>query len=37
MFINFSNHPSDAWGEVQLNAAMEYGDVMDVPFPAVNL
>ena len=36
MFINFSNHPSNAWGEAQLNAAMEYGDVMDVLFPAVN-
>lgn len=37
MFINFSNHPSEAWGKTQLNAAMEYGEVIDIPFPAVNL
>ena len=36
MFINFSNHPSEAWGKTQLNAAMEYGEVIDIPFPAVN-
>ena len=36
MFINFSNHPSEAWGKAQLNAAMEYGEVIDIPFPAVN-
>ena len=36
MFINFSNHPSKAWGKAQLNAAMEYGEVIDIPFPAVN-
>ena len=36
MFINFSNHPSRAWGKTQLNAAMEYGEVIDIPFPAVN-
>ena len=36
MFINFSNHPSKAWGKTQLNAAMEYGEVIDIPFPAVN-
>lgn len=32
--INFSNHPSDRWGELQLKAAA--GKVVDVPFPAVN-
>ena len=36
MFINFSNHPSEAWEKAQLNAAMEYGEVIDIPFPAVN-
>lgn len=36
MFINFSNHTSKAWGKAQLNAAMEYGEVIDIPFPAVN-
>ena len=36
IFNNFSNHPSKAWGKTQLNAAMEYGEVIDIPFPAVN-
>jgi len=35
MLINFSNHPFDQWGEKQLKAAMAYGEVKDVPFPAV--
>ena len=36
MFVNFSNHPSNAWGELQMKAAMEYGTVKDVAFPSVN-
>ena len=32
MFINFSNHPSRAWGKTQLNAAMEYGEVIVNPY-----
>lgn len=35
MFINFSNHPSTMWLEKQLAAAHEYGEIVDVPFPAV--
>ena len=36
MFINFSNHPSRAWVKTQLYAEMEYGEVIDIPFPSVN-
>ena len=35
MFINFSNHPSKNWGGEQLAAAKEYGEVIDMAFPAV--
>ena len=35
MFINFSNHPSENWGEAQTKAALEYGEIVDYPFPAV--
>ena len=36
MFVNFSNHPHDKWDERQLKAALEYGDVIDIPFPNVD-
>lgn len=36
MFINLSNHPSSDWSEEQLEAARQYGDVVDMPFPAVS-
>ena len=36
MFINLSNHPSSEWGDLQLNAAHKCGDILDVPFPAVD-
>ena len=35
-FVNFSNHVSSKWSVEQLNAAKEYGDVVDIAFPAVN-
>ena len=35
VFINYSNHPSSAWGEKQLAAAREYGEVVDLPFRIV--
>lgn len=35
-FINFTNHPSDMWGEKQRKAAMEYGEIIDIPFPSVS-
>ena len=34
--INFSNHPSELWGEKQLNAAKIYGEIKDIAFPAIN-
>lgn len=34
--INFSNHPSDCWREEQLKAAQLYGEIIDIPFPAIS-
>ena len=37
MLINLSNHPSDKWGEKQLDVARQcYGRVQDLPFPAID-
>lgn len=36
MLINFSNHPSSLWGKKQLDAANEYGEIKDIPFPIVD-
>lgn len=35
VFINFSNHPSARWSKEQTEAAGRYGQVVDIPFPAV--
>ena len=35
-FINFTNHPSDRWEEKQRKAALEYGEIIDIPFPSVS-
>ncbi|GHU34163.1 hypothetical protein FACS1894105_00450 [Clostridia bacterium] len=35
MFVNFTNHPSAKWSGSQLNAAVQYAEIRDVPFPAV--
>lgn len=35
MFINFTNHGSSRWSEVQLKKALEYGSIVDIPFPRV--
>ncbi len=35
-FINFSNHPSSVWSEPQVKAAHAYGDIIDLPFPAID-
>ena len=36
MLINLSNHASATWGDAQRSAAREaFGEVMDMPFPAV--
>ena len=37
VFVNFSNHPSDLWGEKQKSAALSYADeIADIPFPGVD-
>lgn len=35
-FVNFTNHSSDIWEENQRKAAQEYGEIVDLPFPAVH-
>ena len=35
VFINLSNHPSNAWSKEQYEAASEYGEVVDIPFPQI--
>lgn len=35
-FVNFSNHPSTAWTSQQFDAALQYGPVIDLPFPPVD-
>lgn len=34
-FINFSNHSSKYWNDKQKNAAKEWGQIIDIPFPSV--
>lgn len=36
MLINLSNHPSKNWSIEQLNAAEQFGEIVDIPFPAVS-
>ena len=36
MFINFSNHPSERWGTKQLEAAKQYGEIVDIAFPYID-
>lgn len=35
MFINLSNHPSSKWSKEQTEAALRYGEIIDLPFPMV--
>lgn len=35
LFINLSNHPSSSWTAEQLDAAEEFGELIDMPFPQV--
>lgn len=35
MLLNCSNHISKAWGNEQLSAAKEWGEIVDYPFPNV--
>ena len=34
-FVNCSNHPSRLWSVMQRETAEKYGEIVDVPFPAV--
>lgn len=36
VLINLSNHPSHTWDKNQKEAALEYGEVLDIPFPMVD-
>ena len=36
MLINLTNHPSSRWDKAQLQAAAEYGECVDIPFPAID-
>ena len=35
-FVNHTNHPSSRWSSEQISAAQVYGEIFDLPFPAVN-
>lgn len=35
IFINLSNHPADKWSEAQREAARQYGELQEIPFPNV--
>ena len=35
-FINHSNHPSVNWSQEQQEAALAYGDIVDLPFPELH-
>lgn len=36
IFVNHTNHPSERWSAEQKTAAQVYGELVDVPFPAVD-
>ena len=36
MFINLSNHKSNAWGKEQYAEAVKYGDIVDLQFPNID-
>ena len=36
MLINLSNHPSELWSVEQMNAARQYGEIVDMPFPQIS-
>lgn len=35
-FVNFTNHPSAGWEEHQIQEALKYGEILDLPFPTVD-
>jgi CRISPR-associated Csx2 family protein len=36
VFINLSNHPKDQWSAEQLDAAKQFGECVDMPFPQID-
>lgn len=36
MFVNCTNHPSNAWSSSQREAAAPYGEIVDFPFPEID-
>ncbi len=34
--INFTNHHSSTWSTEQLEAAKGFGEIIDIPFPAID-
>ncbi len=36
MLVNFSNHPSEEWSELQLKASEKYGQITDFQFPVID-
>ncbi len=36
MFINFTNHPCTNWGKDQIEETEKYGEIKEIPFPAIN-
>lgn len=36
MFINCTNHKADNWGDKQIEAAGQWGEIIDYPFPQVS-
>lgn len=36
MFVNLTNHPSSAWSDGQRQAALQYGEIQDFPFPVID-
>ncbi|MCR5191977.1 MAG: CRISPR-associated protein [Bacteroidales bacterium] len=35
LFINFTNHPSRFWDKIQTEKAQQWGEIRDMPFPAI--
>lgn len=35
-FVNHTNHPSARWSAEQITAAEIYGEISDLPFPAIS-
>lgn len=36
ILLNLTNHPSSLWSDKQRDAAHVYGEIMDMPFPAID-